>query len=108
MNLIKFQDLEDRAVYEFCYGENFQHWKEDSLYLPWKDFLRLSSYLDAVFSNYHYYGPQKVMLHDWEKVKNVFFSSPNHDEAIAKFFVQIDDWLEKRPTGQDYFWILGV
>ncbi len=65
-------------------------------------------YIDKVFSQYHYYGPQKITLHEWENVKKIALSKENQKECIITFFIQIDDWINNDVNKNDYFWILGI
>lgn len=108
MNILKKNDLKDHDVYEFCYAKNYpNHWNEDSIFLEMEDFLFISPYLDKVFSQYHYYGPQKITLLEWESVKKVAINEVNTKEIID-FFNGIDIWINENKIDCDYFWILGI
>lgn len=109
MRIMKLNDLTGHDVYEFCTGKDYPGtWNENSLFLSTEDFLLLSPYLNEVFTNYHYYGPQKVSFCKWEKVKESYLSSKNKDFELIKFFTDIDNWISKENGSYDYFWILGV
>lgn len=109
MKLLKLEDLKDHDVYEFCYAKDYpNHWNDSSLYLSVEDFLKLSPYLDKTFPNYRYYGPQKVMLYEWQEVKKQFLSSENDDSLLTKFFMTIDKWIADDIQSSDHFWILGI
>lgn len=109
MNLMKLQNLKEHDVYEFSYAENeLNHWNKDSLFLSTEDFSFLEPYLDKIFDNYHYYGPQKIKYEEWEKVKELYRSSKEKKEILTNFFSEIDNWLEQKKDSYDFFWILGV
>ncbi len=109
MNLMRLQDLKEHDVYEFSYSENdLNSWNQNSLFLSTEDFSLLTPYLDNIFHNYHYYGPQKINLEDWEKVRQSYNSSKEKNESLTNFFLDIDKWLEHKKDSCDYFWILGV
>lgn len=108
MNILRKNDLKDHDVYEFCYAKNYpNHWNEDSLFLEMEDFSLISPYLDKVFSQYHYYGPQKITLLEWKSVRKVAINEVNTKEII-NFFNEVDIWLNENKTDCDYFWILGI
>lgn len=109
MNLLKKSELKSHDMYEFCYAKDYpNNWNDDSLFLIDEEFIFLTSYLDEVFSQYHYFGPQKVTLSEWENVKRLALGKKNQKECILNFFSQIDDWLKKDINKNDYFWILGI
>ena len=109
VKLLKKNDLESHDMYEFCYAKAYpENWNEDSLFLIDEEFILLMPYLDKVFSQYHYYGPQKITLHEWENVKKIALSKENQKECIITFFIQIDDWINNDVNKNDYFWILGI
>ena len=92
MHLLKKNELESHDMYEFCYAKDYPgNWSEDSLYLIDEEFVLLMPYLDKVFSRYHYYGPQKITLCEWENVKRNALSEKKQKECIINFFIQIDD-----------------
>lgn len=104
MKLIELKNLIDHDVYEFCYANNFPNcWNENSLFLSTEDFSNLSSYLDKIFPEYHYYGPQKITLAQWEEVKNL-----SSNPSLEDFFNKIDGWIKNDNQNSNYFWILGV
>lgn len=35
-------------------------------------------------------------------------SKNNQKEYIIKFFIRIDDWIDRDFNKDDYFWILGI
>lgn len=106
---MKLEDLKEHDVYEFSYAENgLNHWNKNSLFLSTEEFSLLSIYLDKVFHDYHYYGPQKMKLEEWEKVKQLYKLSKEKNDSLTKFFLDIDKWLEHKKDSCDYFWIFGV
>lgn len=109
---MKLDDLEQYGhdVYEFCYGCKYpdEFWNESSIFISMEEFSFLSPYLDKFFLNYHYYGPQKVSLDQWEKVKALFLSDDKINQDILNFFKNIDTWIEQGDSSFKYFWILGV
>nr|WP_300005866.1 hypothetical protein [Tissierella sp.] len=109
MNLTDLNDY-GHDVYEFCYADKYpdQFWNESSIFIIMEDFSLLSSYLDKVFLNFHYYGPQKVSLDQWEKVKDLYLSQDKIDQDMWNFFEKIDIWIKSRDRLFNYFWILGV
>ncbi len=109
MNLMKLNDLVSHDVYEFCCARNYpNNWNDNSLFLITEDFLLLSPYLDGVFPYYSYYGPQKITLDEWNKVKELYFTLQIKDAPLSSFFIKIDDWLSKENNSFSCFWILGV
>lgn len=112
IELMSLNDLNNYGhdVYEFCYGKNYppNHWNDNSLFLKVEDFLSLSSFLDKIFSNYHYYGPQKITLNEWESVKKLCLSSNKDDYSLLEFFTSVDKWINQENNDLEWFWILGV
>ena len=109
MNFLIKSELKSHDMYEFCYAKDYlNHWNDDSLYLIDEEFIFLMPYLDKVFSQYHYFGPQKVTVSEWEKVKQLAFGEKGQKECIIKFFIQIDEWINNDRNQNDYFWILGI
>lgn len=108
IELLSLHELTGHDVYEFCSAEKYPlKWNENSLYLVTEEFSILELYLDEVFPNYHYYGPQKIILTEWEAVKNQY---ANHQSCaeLDDFFMDIDIWIKKENGNYEYFWILGV
>ena len=109
MKLLKKDELKSHDVYEFCYAKDrLNHWNQDSLYLIDEEFWRLAPYLDQTFSNFAYYGSQKVKLTDWEKIRQLALEEDTQEESIIMFFNEINEWIEKDITQEDHFWILGL
>lgn len=109
MKLMKLNDLIGHDVYEFCCVSNYpDNWNNNSLFLTTEDFSLLSSYLDVAFPNYNYYGPQKITLDEWNKIKELYSNSQDKDTLLSDFFIKIDDWLDKENNTFSHFWILGV
>lgn len=106
MKLLTLNQLTDHDVYEFCYNTNYpNNWNENSLFLNSDDLVFLSPYIDKVFSNFHYYGPQKITIAQWLTIKDLcLLDKPNY----SKFFDTIDDWLHCDPKKCDFFWLLGI
>lgn len=78
------------------------------MFLSTEDFSILAPYLDKIFHNYHYYGPQKIKFEEWKRIKELYISSKEKKDALTKFFCDIDNWLEQKKDSSDFFWILGV
>lgn len=109
MNLLKKSDLKSHDVYEFCYAKDYpNHWSEDSLYIIDEEFAVLVPYLSQVFSDFDYYGREKVTLSEWENVKQLALGEKKQKESILSFFNEIDEWLKKDINRDDYFWIFGL
>lgn len=88
MNLMKLQDLKEHDVYEFSYAENgLNHWNKNSVFLSIQDFSLLIPYLEKVFRNYHYYGPQQIKLEEWEMVKQLYKLSKEKMIHLLNFFL---------------------
>ncbi|MCW1312665.1 MAG: hypothetical protein OH338_04535 [Candidatus Parvarchaeota archaeon] len=108
MYLLRKNDLKCHDVYEFCSAKNYpNHWNEDSFFVEMEDFLLISPYLDKVFPQYHYYGPQKITLSEWETIKKIAITEMSPKELID-FFKEIDIWLKETNINCNYFWILGI
>lgn len=109
MKAIKLDELKYHDVYEFCYAENYpNHWNENSIFFDSDDFFKLESFLNEVFTNYHYYGPQKVKLSQWQKLKTLILNKNCEEELYFKDFIKsVESWLYKNKK-YDYFWILGI
>lgn len=109
MKLLKKDELKSHDVYEFCYAkDHLNHWSEDSLFVEDDDFTFLVPYIDKIFSNFAYYGPQKVTLTDWEKIRQLALEEDTQEESIIMFFNEINEWIEKDINQDDHFWILGL
>ena len=109
MKLLKKDELKRHDVYEFCYARNhLNHWNQDSLYVIDEEFWRLAPYIDKVFSNFAYYGREKVVLTDWNRVRQLALEEDNQDDSVIMFFYQIDEWIKKDKNQEDHFWILGL
>lgn len=114
MKTMKLEDLEGHDVYEFAYDSCVRselHWNESSIYVSDEDFGFLSKYLDQVIENYHYYGPQKMYITEWNVIKDLVLKSENkHEniEIILKFFNKIDLWIKSDNENLNFFWIYGI
>lgn len=109
MKLLKKDELKSHDVYEFCYAkDHLNHWSEDSLFVEDDDFTFLVPYIDKIFSNFAYYGPQKVTLTDWEKIRQLALEEDTQEESMIMFFNQINEWIKKDMNQDDHFWILGI
>ena len=109
MKLLTKDELVEHDVYEFCYAKNyFKFWNEDSIYLSDDDFQILVPFLNQVFSMYHYYGPQKISLLEWGRVKEIALNEKNKNQILTNFFDEIDEWIKKDNSNVNYFWIYGV
>ena len=109
MNLLRKSELKSHDMYEFCYAKDYpNHWSEDSLFLIDEEFAVLVPYLSKVFSQFDYYGREKVTLSQWEAVKEFALAQKNQKECIINFFIQIDEWINNDVNESDYFWILGI
>ncbi len=110
MKILKYGDLKEHGhdVYEFCYQydeKNPVHWNKDSLYLDSDDLVVLEPYIDKVFENFHYFGPQRIEISEWEKIKILYFEQEKKDMEV---FIEIDNWIGQSPIGKTFFWILGI
>lgn len=109
MQLLKKDELKSHDVYEFCYAkDHLNHWSEDSLYVIDEEFGRLVPYLSQVFSDFDYYGGEKVMLTDWNRVRQLALEEDTQEESMIMFFNQINEWIKKDMNHDDHFWILGI
>lgn len=109
MKLLEKKDLKDHDVYEICSAENYpKHWNENSLFTTMEDFSLIAPYLDEVFLQYHYYGPQKITTLEWESLKRIALAKRNQKKSIITFFNKINNWIEENNSNYDYFWIYGV
>lgn len=85
-----FTEMEKHGhdVYEFCYRYDAdfpKHWNEDSLYINSDEMNILGPYIDKVISMFHYYGPQRVEISDWERIKNLCLKeNPNEAEFLEE------------------------
>ena len=70
MLLLKLNELIGHDVYEFCYDSNYpRHWNKNSLFIDSDDIVLLSPYFDQIFTNFHYYGSQKITNLEWQNIK---------------------------------------
>ena len=106
MTLLTLNQLTGHDVYEFCYNTNYpNNWNKDSLFINSDDIVPLSSYFDKVFPNFHYYGPQKITISEWNSIKDLcLLDCPKY----YNFFNEIDNWLNHDPQKCNFFWILGI
>lgn len=83
------------------------HWSEAYLYFPDEEdgIGVLAPYLDQVFAEFAYYGPQKVTLEEWGRVRELCLA--DHPDA-ADFFDAVDAWQQKENRNAPHFWILGI
>ena len=84
-----------------------EHWSENSLYFPDEEdgIGVLAPYLNQVFDVFAYYGPQKVTLEQWDRVRQLCLAE--HPDA-ADFFHAVDVWQRNENRNAPYFWILGI
>lgn len=105
LEIMSLSQLEGHDVYEFCYPENYpENWNENSIFVSMEYFSKLAPFLDAIFENYHYYGPQKVELEEWKRLGKLYLSLENESES----FKALNQWISKIDKKYNYFWILGV
>lgn len=99
-------------TYEIAYAHSYpkKHWSDDSLYFndDYDGIKILSPYFDKVFSEYAYYGPQKVKIEQWNKVEKICIEDNKWNSSIEEFFMKVRSWLQSGNKGEDYFWILGI
>lgn len=110
MKILKKIDLEKHGhdVYEFCTALSYPNdWSENSIYISMEDFLIISPYIDKVFFEYHYFGPQKVTLQEWKTVEKSALLE-NRNKELIDLFKAIDRWIVETNSDYDYFWILGI
>lgn len=87
MEIMKLEDLKGHDVYEFAYNSCAKkrlHWNESSIYVSDEDFYLLSEYLDKTIDDYHYYGPQKMYISDWNTIKYLVLKSEDENKDIEK------------------------
>lgn len=105
LKIMKLNELEGHDVYEFCYPEDYpNNWNENSIFISMECFTKLSPFLDKIFSDYNYYGPQKVEINEWKMFEKLFLNSENELESIKI----LNDWVSKVNKKYNYFWILGI
>ncbi len=106
MKLLKLHELVGHDVYEFCYPSNYpKNWNEDSLYIDSDDIVILQPYFEQVFSQFSYYGQQKIMLFEWKNIEELcLLEKPKY----KNFFNQINDWIRCDPMKSNFLWLLGV
>lgn len=106
MILLTLDQLNSHDVYEFCYNMNYpNNWNENSLFFNLDDMIYLSPYIDKIFTEFHYYGPQKITISEWNCIKELCLLDREDD---TNFFDTIDNWINYDPENNDFFWLLGV
>ena len=109
MQLFTYTQLKRHDVYEFCYDKNYpKHWNKDSLFMTFEDFGLLSPYLDELFKDYDYYGPEKIMIKEWDILKKNCLNKEKTNMIVQDFFIKIDEWIKNEPNNKEFFWIYGV
>lgn len=108
IKILKLKNLKDHDVYEFCYNQNYPNsWSDNSIYIPSDDFWTLSPYLDRIFKEYKYDGPQKVYVKDWKKLENICIKESC--DLFKTLFEKIDKWISAKDNlDKEFFWILGL
>ena len=110
--LLRLREVTGGDTYEIAYARSYpeNHWGKDSLYLPDDEtgIGLLAPYLEAVFPQFDYYGPQKISLTQWAQVEDSYRSQGADAPSLEPFFSQVRRWLSQGNDGADYFWILGV
>lgn len=109
MTILRLHELEDKCVYNIVYeySKDFKYkdfWNENNYYISMEDMLLIEPYIDKIFVNFNYYGPNKVEIADWNKVKELYLAENTDEDGFFEF---VDKWLENRPVGNSYFWIIG-
>lgn len=109
MRILTLKEIEDSCVYNIVYeySKDFTYndfWNEKCYYISMEDMLLIEPYIDKIFVNFNYYGPNKVEIADWNKVKELYLAENTDEDGFFEF---VDKWLENRPVGNSYFWILG-
>ena len=112
LRILKLDEVTNGDTYEIAYAHSYpaNHWSKDSLYITDDDsgIQMIEPYLDAVFSNYAYYGPQKITLAQWKQVEVLAQNDTDIVQRIGNFFEDINNWLKLGNQKADYFWILGI
>ena len=82
------------------------HWSEEYLYFPDEEdgIGTLIPYFSQVFDVFNYYGPEKVTLEQWSKIRQLCMAA--HPDSVD-FFDAVDAWQKKENRNAPYFWILG-
>lgn len=65
-------------------------------------------YLNAVFPQFSYYGPQAITWAQWGKVEGTWRNAKIKNVSVDEFFFAVSKWLDKGNQGASYFWILGI
>lgn len=115
IRMLSHDELEDAGVYEFAYaedGDRERYWSEGSFYLNWGDdeensIFSLTPYILRIFPEFNWYGPNRVTLDEWERIRVLAASDPERDPTLDDFFISVDKWLESGNGGKDHFWIFG-
>lgn len=106
MELMRYSELTGHDVCQFSYSFHVdEYWSKDSLYVDSSDFFNLYKSIDQVIENFHYYGPQKVTISEWNKIRQI---SIKDNPSLECFFNEIDFWITQDPQKNDWFWIYGV
>ncbi len=108
MNLIKCEELASYGhdVYELCYNRNYpKHWNVNSIYIASEDVLIFEKYINLVFSDFHFYGPQRVFDYQLNELIEL---CTNEIPELVTFFKHIKEWRNNDPDKCDYFWIYGI
>ncbi|HBR03221.1 MAG TPA: hypothetical protein DD738_11475 [Ruminiclostridium sp.] len=112
LRLFQLDGVTGGDTYEIAYAHSYpeKHWSEDSLYFTDDEYgvNILSPYLQRVFPDYAYYGPQKVAVSEWNEVEKLCLADNKENTSVYHFFAEIKEWLERGNMGADYFWILGI
>jgi len=109
MKLRKLEELQDHCVFEICYAKDFpNHWNKDSLYFSDEDFGEIGEYVYHVFNEYHYYGPQKITIEEWNKIKEMALVNKGTGDSVRAFFKEVDVWFKQINNQNDYFYIIGI
>lgn len=114
MKIMMLEDLEGHDVFEFTYDSCFQknlYWQKSSIYISDDDFYILYKYANQVIKNYHYYGPQKIYIKEWNIIKELLLKSENDNKDIGKISELLNDidlWIINDPQKLDFFWIYGI
>lgn len=110
--LLKFEDVVSGDTYEIAYAHSYpeKHWSKESLYLSDDEngIGQIAPYLNTVFPNFTYFGPQKITLKQWDNVIATYKKDKTKNASLENFFEKIGEWIEKGNENADYFWILGI
>lgn len=112
MKIMKLENLTSGDVYEFTYCksynqetlDNFKN--KDSIYISDEDFKKLGKYINLVFPQFNYFGPNKIKLKEWKELEDKILIS--EDIELIEFMTEFNLWISSSKENENCFWILGI